>query len=149
MRSSRALAMRVYSLTFSSDCGSSHLGSSPLNRSRFKVQQQRSSVKADAQVTAFLLFHWLRAEIEHRNHRRVIAGAHLAVGRASRCFGCQSFAREDVIEPPTDIALAHLAPGRPPGEKIIVVRVERAADVDEPACQDAFEQFSFFRSLTD
>ena len=51
--------------------------------------------------------------------------------------------------PPTDIALAQLAPGRPPGEKVVIVRVERAADVDEPARQDALEDFSFLGALSD
>ena len=56
-----------------------------------------------------------------------------------RCLGGQRFAREDVIEPPSDIALTHLAPRRPPSEKIVIVRVERPADVDEAARQDAFK----------
>ncbi len=78
----------------------------------------------------------------------MIASAHLAIGGAPDGFSCQGFARQDVIDAPTDVALAQLAPGRPPGEKIIIVRVERAADIDEPARQDALEDFSFLGALS-
>ena len=44
---------------------------------------------------------------------------------------------------------AHVAPRRPPGEEAVVVGIERAADVDEPAADDALEQRPLFRQLAD
>ena len=46
-------------------------------------------------------------------------------------------AREDVVEPPADVALPHVPPRRPPGEQSVVVGIERAADVDQAAADDA------------
>src|SRR3970282_2537591 len=79
----------------------------------------------------------------------MIAGSAFAVGRAPGGFRRQWFARQDVVEAPTDIALAQLAPGCPPREQIVVVRIERPADVDEALCQDTGKRFSFLRPLAD
>src|SRR5213079_733763 len=52
-------------------------------------------------------------------------------------------------EAPSDVALAQVAPGHPPGEEGVVVRIERAADVDDPPSEDLLEQVPLLRELTD
>ena len=47
---------------------------------------------------------------------------------------------QHVVDAPADVALLHVAPRRPPGEQLVVVRVERPADVDQAARDDALEQ---------
>src|SRR3954466_7505488 len=77
----------------------------------------------------------------------MIARAKLAIdGAFSRALR-QSNACQHVVQSPADVALPHVAPGRPPGKKIVVVRVERAADINEPAAENAFEQLSFVGTL--
>jgi hypothetical protein len=68
---------------------------------------------------------------EARDHRRVIRGSdvgeHAALGRR---LG-KLLAGQHVVDAPADVALAQVAPRRPPGEERVVVRVEGAADVDQ------------------
>src|SRR5678815_1566211 len=79
----------------------------------------------------------------------MIASADLAIGGAADRFSRQRFAGQDVIDTPTDIPFAQLAPGRPPGEEIIVVRFEYAADVDESTGEQTLEKLSFIGPLSD
>ena len=58
-------------------------------------------------------------------------------------------AGEDVVEPPADVALPHVAPRRPPREHLVVVGIERAADVDEAARDDPFELRALLGQLAD
>src|SRR5215813_11718143 len=78
----------------------------------------------------------------------MVARSNLTVNRTLRCLRSQRFTRHDVIEPPTDVALAQVAPGRPPGEEILVIGVQRAADIYESLCQNALEYLSFLRPLS-
>src|SRR4029453_18407018 len=67
--------------------------------------------------------------VEDGPHWRMIAGSNLPIARALRPLGSQSFPRQNVIEPPADITLAHVTPGRPPSEKILVIGVEGAPNI--------------------
>ena len=58
-------------------------------------------------------------------------------------------AREHVVEPPPDVALAQVAPGRPPGEEFVVLGIECATDVDDAAGENGLEQRALLRSLAD
>ena len=59
-------------------------------------------------------------------------------------------AGEHVVEPPADVALAHVPPGRPPGEERVVVGVQLAPDVVQPALvEHALEQRPLVRALAD
>src|SRR5437764_1276271 len=66
----------------------------------------------------------------------MVARPHILLHRTRRRASGERFGREHVIEPPPDVALAHVAPRRPPCEEPIVVGIERAADVDETAAED-------------
>src|SRR5436305_3006529 len=74
---------------------------------------------------------FLQLFCEARHDRRVIARAHFLLHRTRRRPCGERFARKDMIEAPADVALAHLPPRRPPGEHPVVVRIQRASDVDE------------------
>src|SRR5262249_37960647 len=82
-------------------------------------------------------------------HRRVIARAHFLLYWAGGRTRSQRSARQNVVEPPTDVPRAHVPPRRPPGEQRFVFRVERTSDVDEPAGDDSLELGALFRQLTD
>src|SRR5712692_6558453 len=56
---------------------------------------------------------------------------------------------EDVVEAPADVALAQVAPRRPPGEEVRIVRVEGAADVDQMPAQQLLEELALFLALPD
>src|SRR5437763_1455468 len=56
---------------------------------------------------------------------------------------------EDVIDPPSDVALAHVAPRRPPGEQVLFVGRQRAADVDQMLTKQLCEELALLRSLAD
>src|SRR5512143_2958327 len=87
--------------------------------------------------------------LEFGEDRSMVARAELPVDRtAARATG-EGRAGQDVIEPPPDIPLPHVAPGRPPREERVVVRIERSADVDEPMGQDPLEELPFLGELPD
>ena len=75
--------------------------------------------------------------------------------RSSFCTGHavarrgERLAGEHVVEPPADVALAHVAPRRPPREQAVVVGIERAADVDQAAAEDPLDQRALLRQLAD
>src|SRR5262245_21523439 len=78
----------------------------------------------------------------------MVARSNLTVDRTLRCLRRQRFTRHDVIEPPTDVALAQVAPGCPPGKKILVIGVQRAPDIYQSLPQNALEYLSLFRPLS-
>ena len=69
---------------------------------------------------------------ERRHHRCVVARPDLAVGRARHGPRRKRFTGQHIVEPPSDVALPKIAPWSPPGEVVLVVRVELATDVDYP-----------------
>ena len=75
----------------------------------------------------------LLADLHH--HRRVIAGADVGEHGAARHASRDRAGGKDVVDAPADVPLAHVAPGRPPGEQALVVGVQRPADVDEMLAQ--------------
>ena len=79
----------------------------------------------------------------------MIARADLLLHRTRDRAGGERLAGEDVIEPPADVPLPHVAPRRPPGEQAVVVGVERAADVHEAAAEDALDDRALLRQLAD
>src|SRR4051794_38416184 len=58
-------------------------------------------------------------------------------------------AGKHVVEPPPDVALPHVAPGRPPREQAVVVRVYGAPDIDEAAADDPLEDCALLGELAD
>src|SRR5439155_1071749 len=73
----------------------------------------------------------------------------VALDRAGRDPFGHLAAREDVVDPPTDVALPHLAPRRPPREQRVVVRVESARDVDEASREDVVDELALVVALAD
>src|SRR4029450_2061539 len=89
------------------------------------------------------------SEVKLTDDRRVIAGAGLALNRATVHSLEEALAREQVVEPPANIALAHVPPWRPPREHLIVLRLEGPADVHEAVADDTFELRTLLRELPD
>ena len=81
-----------------------------------------------------------RRVAEVGDHRRVIARADVAVRRRSARLVDERAVRGDVVEAPADVALAHVAPRRPPREQPIVVGIDVAADVDEAVREQLLDQ---------
>src|SRR6266542_6926635 len=79
----------------------------------------------------------------------MIAGADVGLDDAARRARGDRLRREDVVDPPADIALAHVAPWRPPREKALVGGIERATDVDEMAAEELVEQLALLGALPD
>src|SRR5207247_9763825 len=77
----------------------------------------------------------------------MIAGPDFPIDRALSRLRRQRFACQNIIEPPADIALTHPPPRRPPGEKIFVIRIERASNVHEPLRQKPREYFPLIGPL--
>ena len=61
----------------------------------------------------------------------------------------QSGAREDVIQAPSHVALPHVPPRRPPREEIVVVGIQRAAEIHEAPADELVHQRALFRELAD
>src|SRR5262245_23563670 len=78
----------------------------------------------------------------------MVARSNLTVDHTLRRLRSQRFTRHDVIEPPTDVALAQVAPGRPPGKKVLVIGVQRPPDIYESLRQNALEDLSLLRPLS-
>src|SRR5688572_10797005 len=68
------------------------------------------------------------SDVEPRHQGRVVARAQLAMDRGGDRFLGQRPARHQVVDPPADVALAEVPPRRPPGEELVVLRIERPAD---------------------
>src|SRR5437016_348142 len=79
----------------------------------------------------------------------MIAGPDFPIDRALSRLRRQRFACQNIIEPPADIALTHPPPRRPPGEKIFVIRIERAPNVHQPLRQKPLEYFPLIGPLAD
>src|SRR5688572_4952577 len=78
----------------------------------------------------------------------MVARAEVALHDARlRAFG-HAGRGKDVVEAPSDVALAHVAPRRPPGEEAGVVRVELAPDIDEVLAQQFCKQLTLFAPLS-
>ena len=58
-------------------------------------------------------------------------------------------ARQHVIDPPANVTLPKVPPRRPPGEELVVVGVERAADIDQPGVEQPREQRALLRPRAD
>src|SRR5436190_24339902 len=56
---------------------------------------------------------------------------------------------EHVVQPPADVAPAHVAPRRPPGEEPGVFGVEGAADVAEAGSKQRLEELALLGALAD
>ena len=72
----------------------------------------------------------------------MVARSHLALHHRRGGARRQLLARGHVVDAPADVALAQVAPRRPPGEERVVVGIEPAADVDEPFAEEALEQLA-------
>src|SRR5262245_25375031 len=57
--------------------------------------------------------------------------------------------RENVVQAPADVPLAHVAPRGPPREQLIVLGIERAAGVDQAVADDPFEEGALLGKLAD
>src|SRR4030095_7646 len=53
-----------------------------------------------------------------------------------------------IVEPPPDVSLFEIAPGRPPREEVRVLRVERPMHIDETVAEDLLDQRALVRPLT-
>src|SRR5215472_6711574 len=84
---------------------------------------------------------------EAGQHRRMVAGSHLALDEAGGRPRCQRVAHEHIVEPPPDVPLSQVAPGRPPGEETVVVRVEGATEVHHAAAEDSLDQRALLGKL--
>src|SRR6476620_1957804 len=77
----------------------------------------------------------------------MVARAELALDDAAANTLKERLARKEVIEPPPDVALTHVAPRRPPREHLVVVRVESPTDVDEAVSDDPLQLRPFLWQL--
>src|SRR5258706_15671394 len=59
------------------------------------------------------------------------------------------FRGENIVEAPADIALAHVAPWRPPREQVWIFRIERAAHVDKMRAEQRLEKLALIGALSD
>src|SRR5690242_6283588 len=75
----------------------------------------------------------------------MITRSNLTIDRALRRL--QRFTRQNVIEPPADIALTHVTPRCPPGEQIFVIGVQRTPNIYKTLRQDPLEHLPLLRSL--
>src|SRR5437588_1247188 len=78
----------------------------------------------------------------------MVAGSHLSLDEAGGRPNCQRDAHEHIVEAPPDVPLSQVAPGRPPGEEMVVVRVEGATQVHQAATQDPLNQRALLRKLS-
>src|SRR6478735_5106768 len=86
---------------------------------------------------------------DRHHHGCVIArsdiGEYDALGDAIR----DRARREDVIDAPADVALAHVPPRRPPGEELRIGGLARPPHVDEMLAEKPVEELPFLRALPD
>src|SRR5258708_37728398 len=90
---------------------------------------------------------WALILLVDHDHGPVVARAELALHDAARGARRDRFGSKHVVQPPADVALAHLAPGRPPGEQALVVRVEHALHVDQVLAEQLLEERAFLGQL--
>src|SRR5678815_1758736 len=79
----------------------------------------------------------------------MIARAELAPDHARHRPVGNRLAGEHHIETPSDVALLHVPPRRPPREEIGILGLHPAVYIDEPMADDLLEQRSLLGPLTD
>ena len=79
------------------------------------------------------------------DHRCVIACADFAIRLTRDRAVDERVMRGNIVEPPADVALAQVAPRRPPREQAIVVGIDVSADVDEPVREQPIDQRALWR----
>src|SRR4029453_4582505 len=84
-------------------------------------------------------------QVEDCHYGRMITRSNLTIDRALRRL--QRFTRQNVIEPPADIALTHVTPRCPPSEQILVIGVQRTPNIYKTLRQDALEHLPLLRPL--
>src|SRR5437016_1700516 len=77
----------------------------------------------------------------------MVTRSNFSIDCALRRLRSQRFTRQNVIEPPADIALTHVTPRCPPGEKIFIVGVQRTPNIYETLRQDPLEHLPLLRPL--
>src|SRR5687768_12050231 len=92
---------------------------------------------------------WQLRSSEFGQDRCVIARPQILLDHAAADRVEDPLTRQDVVEAPADVALAHVAPWRPPREELIVVGLEGAAGVDQTVADYSFEQRTLLRELPD
>src|SRR5688572_21770543 len=90
-----------------------------------------------------------RISLNRHHDGRVVARPHAGQNDAAFRARSDRLRREHVIDAPSYVAAAHVAPRRPPREQPLVVGVERAADVDEMIAEHLREKLALFRPLSD
>src|SRR5688500_18347900 len=83
------------------------------------------------------------------DHRGMVARPDLAAHLTALDRLGEPGARADVVEEPPDVALAHLAPRRPPREEPVVVGMERAAEIDLALGEECLEHHALRGRLSD
>src|SRR5207248_1776372 len=112
---------------------------------RFEGRAERvSDEEADAyfatRARGSQLGAWASAQSRPLASRAELEANLLADPLARDGFGGERLAGEDVVQAPPDVALAHLAPGRPPGEEPVVVGMELAGEVGQAVADDPLQQ---------
>src|SRR5712692_3039093 len=79
----------------------------------------------------------------------MITRSHVGKNDTAGRAGSDAARGENVVDAPADIALAHVAPGRPPCVQVRVVGLERAAHIDEVPAEKLVEKLSLLRPLPD
>src|SRR6266545_5910101 len=87
--------------------------------------------------------------VELGDDGRVVARADVREHRATSRLPGQGLAREDVIDTPADVALAHVAPRRPPREELVVVGIESTRQVHDSRGEDPLEDLTLLGPLPD
>src|SRR5262245_8429090 len=86
---------------------------------------------------------------KRRDDGRVVARSDLLQhGARGRACG-ERLADERVVEPPPDVARAHVAPRRPPREQAVVVRIDLPPEIHEAMAQDTLDHRALFGKLAD
>src|SRR5262245_19764777 len=109
-----------------------------------------TSMSRDSRSARILTGRGVRSDPpEVRDDRGVVAGADVGPHRAGGRPARERLARQDVVDAPSDVALAEVAPRRPPREEAVVGRVQRAAEVHQAVGQDPLEDRAFVLALPD
>src|SRR5690349_20978240 len=87
--------------------------------------------------------------VEFGDDRGVVARPEIRQNAAGSRAGGDRGTGEDVVDPPSDVSLAQVSPGSPPGEELVVVGIGRAAHVDEADPQNLLQERTFLGKLSD
>src|SRR6266699_3603797 len=88
-----------------------------------------------------------RLPLQCHDDRCVVAGPDVRLHDTARRPGGDDRRDEEIIETPADVARAQIAPRRPPGEQILIVRIELAAHVHELGAEQGLEQSALLGAL--